>query len=83
MKTLTLLSLSLPTLFALPIDRILIGNPYFVLSPNASGEVGIPDQSMLVINVTLSTGETVLRGYNAWQLGMLKEHIKKVILYMA
>ena len=67
MKTLTLLSLSLPTLFALPIDRILIGNPYFVLSPNASGEVGIPDQSMLVINVTLSNGETVLRGYNAWQ----------------
>jgi hypothetical protein len=49
------------------LDVVSIGRPYYVLTPNASGEVGIPDQSMLVINVSLSDGGSILRGYNAWQ----------------
>ena len=61
---LTVLFFSLPITTSLEIE---ISRPYYVLTPNASGEVGIPDQSMLVINVSLPDRTSTLRGYNAWQ----------------
>lgn len=60
-------SASGPAASAAPLLSVRVGAPRYALLPNASGEHGFPDQSLLVVNVSLPDGSTTLRGYNAWQ----------------